>query len=48
MLSCKDNELMAESGCKDRGGGGQQRYLSTVKIENFRQILMSCLKVGGP
>ncbi len=25
------------------GGGGQQRYLYTVKIENFRQILMSSL-----
>ena len=26
------------------GGGGQQSYLYTVKIANFRQILMSSLK----
>ncbi len=25
------------------GGGGQQSYLYTVKIANFRQILMSSL-----
>ncbi len=28
---------------KIEGGGGQQRYLYTVKIGNFRQILMSSL-----
>ena len=30
---------------KIEGGGGQQRYLYTVKIENFRQILMSSLSI---
>ena len=28
---------------KIEGGGGQQRYLYTIKMENFRQILMSSL-----
>ena len=28
---------------KIEGGGGQQRYLYTVKIEDFRQMLMSSL-----
>ncbi len=35
-LQCKDSQ-----GRGSAGGGGQQRYLHTVKIENFRQILMS-------
>ncbi len=31
------------SAVKIEGGGGQPFYLYTVKIENFRQILMSSL-----
>ncbi len=30
---------------KIEGGGGQQSYLYTVKIGNFRQILMSSLLI---
>ena len=29
--------------CKDRRGGGKEVYLYTVKIGNFRQMLMSSL-----
>ncbi len=31
------------SAVKIEGGGGQRLYLYTVKIANFRQILMSSL-----
>ena len=38
-----------QTGCKDRRGWGQLFYPNTVKIGNFRKILMSSLsRVGLP